>query len=614
MSLLPDSRQRAPFAHQSSSADLRSAHNLSSLRSPPSSSHPQAPWIPSSISPEPQSNQHQQSYRPEKSSSLWGAPLTRKDSNDLSPGGYADNPYDSSVPGNSYLVDGSTGQRRNSISASSSRASSPGPFSLPQFSIPGFATIRFVSLCFLWYTCSAVSNNTGKVILNNFKYPVTLTIVQFFFVAGCCIICSRPELGWTPRLRSPTRAILKGILPMAAFQVGGHIFGSLAISRVPVSTVHTIKALSPLFTVMAYALLFGVSYSPATYLSLLPLTLGVMLASSADISFNNFFGLVCALGSTVIFVTQNIFFKKIMPTPGSTETGGATPKLDKINLLYFSSGMAFLLMIPVWLYSDAWRLLDLWLHPIAKSGGPSVSFYFFINGTVHFAQNLIAFSLLSSTSPVTYSIASLVKRIAVICLAIIWFKQSVFFVQAMGIALTAVGLWMYNNAKRDVEKGEKKMRQVEAVREGMLPTTKVDQRILEGRANLDPLAYGGKASPKPTYPTNYNHQLQMPLSTSTSFKKALYTQPPPPPTANSLTQTKTAHINAEASYPSPPNSITSSPPAEPVFTNSHPRHRRLSESKQDGFRLPPAITARSSTIEEEGSGMSMDTAKVGIVA
>ncbi|WVW79061.1 hypothetical protein I302_101024 [Kwoniella bestiolae CBS 10118] len=612
MSLLPDSRQRAPFAHQSSSADLRSAQNLSSLRSPPSTSHPQAPWISSSVSPEPQTTQqqHQQNYRPEKSSSLWGAPLTRKDSNDHSTGGYVDNPYALSVPGNSYNVDGSTNQRRNSISASSSRASSPGPFTLPQFSIPGFATIRFVSLCFLWYTCSAISNNTGKVILNNFKYPVTLTIVQFFFVAGCCIICSRPELGWTPRLRSPTRAILKGILPMAAFQVGGHIFGSLAISRVPVSTVHTIKALSPLFTVMAYALLFGVSYSPATYLSLLPLTLGVMLASSADISFNNFFGLLCALGSTVIFVTQNIFFKKIMPTPGASEAGGAPHKLDKINLLYFSSGMAFLLMIPVWIYSDAWRLLDLWLHPIAKTGGPSVTFYFFINGTVHFAQNLIAFSLLSSTSPVTYSIASLVKRIAVICLAIIWFKQSVFFVQAMGIALTAVGLWMYNNAKRDVEKGEKKMRQVEAVREGMLPTTKADQRILEGKANLDPLAYGGKASPKPTYPTNYNHQ--MPLSTSTSFKKALFTQAPPPPSHNNVQSTH-GHSNAEASYPSPPNSTTSSPPAEAVYTNSHPRHRRLSESKQE-FRLPPSIASRATTIEEEGSGLSIDTPKVGIVA
>ncbi|WWC64184.1 uncharacterized protein I303_106792 [Kwoniella dejecticola CBS 10117] len=588
MSLLPDSRQRAPFAHQSSSADLRSAHNLASLRSPPSSSHPAAPWI-QSTSPEPQPP-HQQSYRPEKSA-LWGVPMTRKDSNELpTSNGYADNPYSLNVPGaGTYNLDSST----------SSRTSSPGPFSLPQFTVPGFATIRFVSLCFLWYTCSAVSNNTGKVILNNFKYPVTLTIVQFFFVSGCCIICSRPELGWTPRLRSPSRSILKGILPMAAFQVGGHIFGSLAISRVPVSTVHTIKALSPLFTVMAYALLFGVSYSPATYLSLLPLTLGVMLASSADISFTNFFGLLCALGSTIIFVTQNLFFKKIMPTPGSTESGGATPKLDKINLLYFSSGMAFLLMIPVWIYSDAWRLLDLWLHPVAKTGGPSVSIYFFINGTVHFAQNLIAFSLLSSTSPVTYSIASLVKRIAVICLAIIWFKQSVFFVQAVGIALTAVGLWMYNNAKRDVEKGEKKMRQVEAVRDGMLPTTKADQRILEYE--------GGKASPKPTYPSNYNHQI--PVSTSTAFKKSHFAPQPPLPAPPHSQPTSAA----EASYPSPPASTSSSPPTEPIYTTSHPRQRRPSvDSKPDNFRLPPSISPRATTIDEEVSGLG--TPKVGVVA
>ncbi|WVF65706.1 hypothetical protein IAT40_000437 [Kwoniella sp. CBS 6097] len=608
MSLMPDSRQRvrAPFAHQSSSTDLTSGQSVASLRSPPAHQNPQSlpPWSTASSAPDPAS----QPYRADKSSSssYWGSSsMGRKDSNDLTNGNYVDNPYNLNVPSNGYLPE----VGRRPLSTSSSRASSPGPFSIPQFTFPGYATIRFVSLCFLWYTCSAVSNNTGKVILNNFKYPVTLTIVQFFFVAGYCIVCSRKELGWTPRLRSPTKAILRGILPMAAFQVGGHIFGSLAISRVPVSTVHTIKALSPLFTVVTYAVLFGVSYSPATYLSLLPLTLGVMLASSADISFSNFFGLICALGSTLVFVSQNIFFKKMMPTPGTSETANsshASHKLDKINLLYFSSGMAFVLMIPVWLYSDAWRLLELWLHPIEKASGPSIPFYIFLNGTVHFAQNLLAFSLLSSTSPVTYSIASLVKRIAVICLAIIWFKQSVFFVQAVGIALTAVGLWMYNNAKRDVEKGEKKMRQVEAVREGMLPTTKADQRILEGRANIDPITFGKTvhSSPKPTYPPNYIH---LPSSTSTAIKPNGFSLPPsvaaPPPPA-------------EAPYPSPPASTASSPPTEQAV----PRQRRMSNEGQH-FRLPPSVNARAPTINEEGSenreypiSSSMDGPKIGVTA
>ncbi|WVR09190.1 hypothetical protein IAU60_006252 [Kwoniella sp. DSM 27419] len=617
MALLPDSRHRAPFAHQSSSANLRSGHgHVASLRSPPTHSV-LPPGLGAGTGPGggvPEiSPTH--IHRNEKASFWGGAPLARKDSNDLSNGsgpgigpgaggggggGYNDNPYAGlTVPGNTGYAPHAMGTRPSA--GIPGRASSPGPFTLPQFTVPAWPTIRFVSLCFLWYGCSAVSNNTGKVILNNFKYPVTLTIIQFFFVGFYCIVCSRKELGWTPKLRSPTRAILKGILPMAAFQVGGHIFSSMAISRVPVSTVHTIKALSPLFTVAAYALLFGVSYSPATYLSLLPLTFGVMLASSADISFNNFFGLVCAMGSTLVFVSQNIFFKKIMPTPGATETGVA-PKLDKINLLYFSSSMAFVLMIPVWIYSDAWRLVDLWFTPVVRTGGPSITFYLFLNGTVHFAQNLLAFSLLSSTSPVTYSIASLVKRIAVICLAIIWFKQSVFFVQAVGIALTAVGLLMYNNAKRDVEKGEKKMRQVEAVRDGMLPTTKADQRVLEGRANLDPATYGKiHNSPVPSYPPNYIH---LPSSTSTAYKKnGFYVPPPAAATA----------VGTEPSYPPPPlDPSDKSPSADHHHTVNGTRHRGTS-AEGAHFRFPPSTsTHRAPAIPEHAGGA--DSAQLGLVA
>ena len=282
-------------------------------------------------------------------------------------------------------------------------------------------------------------------------------------------------------------------------------------------------------TVLAYALLFRVSYSAATYLSLLPLTLGVMLACSFEVTISNVLGLFCAFGSTLIFVSQNIFFKRIMPTESS-----APHKLDKINLLYFSSGTAFVLMIPVWCYTDALRLLH------APRFTTYLAFHFFLNGTVHFAQNLLAFAILSSTSPVTYSIASLVKRIAVICLAIVWFKQAVHPVQVVGIGLTAVGLWMYNNAKRDVEKGEKKMRQVEAGREGVLPT------FTPGYTK------DTHHSPLPSYPAGFVHN-----------SKASAVRPP---------------------YPSPPASASSSPPSDPVSTPAH--HHRILDDARD-FRLPP---------------------------
>jgi solute carrier family 35, member E1 len=103
--------------------------------------------------------------------------------------------------------------------------------------------VKFVVMCCLWYTTSALSSNTGKAIMTQFRYPVTLTIVQFGFVAAYCLLFMTPAIRFT-RLRYPTKAIVRSTLPMGMFQVGGHVFSSIAISRIPVSTVHTIKVRS----------------------------------------------------------------------------------------------------------------------------------------------------------------------------------------------------------------------------------------------------------------------------------------------------------------------------------------------------------------------------------
>lgn len=369
-------------------------------------------------------------------------------------------------------------------SASSNSRRSIGPLTTPS---PSSAVLmsRFILLCSFWYTTSALSSNTGKTILNQWNHPVTLTIVQFAFVAGYCLLFMSPVIQFT-KLRPPTVAILRSTLPMGMFQVGGHMFSSIAISKIPVSTVHTIKALSPLFTVAAYAILFGVKYSPRTYFSLLPLIIGVMLACTFE-SASNPTGLICAFGSALVFVSSNIFFKKIMPSGSQTSTN----KLDKLNLLFYSSAMAFTLMIPIWCFTDLPLLAADSVHVTHPARGHeaphSIPYYFFMNGTVHFAQNIIAFVILSSTSPVTYSIASLIKRVAVICIAIVWFNQNVHPMQGLGIGMTFLGLYLYNTAKSDVERGENRMRRVEATRDMMLPINRIDEKLLNGSSPSSPV-------------------------------------------------------------------------------------------------------------------------------
>lgn len=312
-----------------------------------------------------------------------------------------------------------------------------------------------------------------------------------------------------------------------------------------------------------------------------------MLVCTFDVSGSNLLGLSCAFGSAIIFVSSNIFFKKVMPSENQT----SSHKLDKLNLLFYSSGMAFVLMIPVWLYYDFPKLLAVYYAPkhYTYLGGDdeeraaathSVMYYFLLNGTVHFAQNIIAFIILSSTSPVTYSIASLIKRVAVICIAILWFAQPVHPVQAIGIAMTFAGLYMYNNqAKGDVEKGEHKMRRVEAARDMRLPFTKdssddlttalyptalnVSVTSARDRSWTSPV----QTRPADNLPLMSHYQKPFEVVPPTS----VYSQPPHnlhikvyPPSV----PLPSSDGDMVALYPSPPESVDSPPPSPPLAGDS----------------------------------------------
>lgn len=184
-------------------------------------------------------------------------------------------------------------------------------------------------------------------------------------------------------------------------------------------------------------------------MSLIPLTFGVMLACSAEFR-GNLLGVISAFGSAIIFVSQNIFAKKLFNASNQAEAEGVgSKKLDKLNLLCYSSGMAFLLTVPLWLYSEGFDLmrryttegkltlpLEKMKHPENALTEGELAMEFCFNGTVHFLQNILAFILLGMISPVTYSIASLIKRVFVICMAIVWFGQQTTSIQAVGIALT----------------------------------------------------------------------------------------------------------------------------------------------------------------------------------
>lgn len=354
---------------------------------------------------------------------------------------------------------------------------------------------KLILLCGFWYSTSILTNTSSKAILTALPKPVTLTIVQFLLVSFLCIFCSLlarrfPAIGEAVPvlkngIRKPNRDIIMATLPLTAFQIGGHILNSDAMSRIPVSLVHTIKGLSPLMTVVAYRVFFDIRYSKATYLSLVPLTIGVFMACAADTT-TNFLGLFYAFGSAVLFVTQNIVSKKIFNEAAKAEADG-TPytrrKPDKLNLLCYSSLMAFAFTAPIWLFSEGWSLakdymqdatITLRERPGSLDHG-ALAAEFIFNGIFHFAQSLVAFVLLGMTSPVTYSVASLIKRVAVIIFAIIWFGNAVTTTQMFGFPLTFIGLYLYDRT-HDSSKADKRARAMGEAKEPLLPINVSDAK------------------------------------------------------------------------------------------------------------------------------------------
>lgn len=330
-------------------------------------------------------------------------------------------------------------------------------------------------LCLLWYAFSIISANSTKAILLRYSYPVTLTQFQFVLNSALCItlfgiLSVFPTavklfpVGSVPNLEklnysvknfiTPSSFIISTTLPMGIFQFVGHITSHKATSMIPVSLVHTIKALSPITTVLIYRVLYRVRFKKITYVTLMPLMVGIMLTcyrpKASDKSNGYFSGLIYASVSMLIFVSQNIFAKKRLTIKDDDEIKPKlelpihkkeeSKKLDKLTILLFCSVIGFIFTMPVYLISelrnDTFSLSEVTSYLL---------FLILLNGVSHFLQSLLAFSLLGSISPVNYSIVNIMKRIAVIGFAFVW-ESSIKFsgAQCAGLILTTIGLYSYD--------------------------------------------------------------------------------------------------------------------------------------------------------------------------
>ncbi|XP_013387614.1 solute carrier family 35 member E1 homolog isoform X1 [Lingula anatina] len=311
--------------------------------------------------------------------------------------------------------------------------------------------LKIVALCVAWYSFSAGGNIVGKTVLNDFPYPMTVTMVQLmsiaFYLGPILRVWDIPlpsDISWS--------YYAKMIIPLAFGKFINSVSAHVSIWKVPVSYAHTVKATMPLFTVVLSRIILHEKQTTKVYISLVPIITGVYIATVTEISFD-VIGLISALAATLGFAIQNIFSKKCLKDTG----------IHHLRLLLVLARLAMLFFFPVWVFYDIRRIMrddslvkhDHWLRAVIL---------LLIDGFCNFAQNVIAFTVLAMLTPLSYAVANATKRIVIIFVSLALLRNPVTLLNVIGMLCAVLGVLAYNKAKFDMHRAKMREKTLPLVR------------------------------------------------------------------------------------------------------------------------------------------------------
>ncbi|XP_062509206.1 solute carrier family 35 member E1-like [Corticium candelabrum] len=298
-------------------------------------------------------------------------------------------------------------------------------------------TVRVLALCTAWYAISSTQNVINKKFLSAHSLPVTLSLVHMLSIAlylpiviGILVVPASPVFS--------SMYYLRVLMPLSLGKLLASVTAHVSIWKVPVSYAHTVKALMPLFIVALTRCLLKEKHPLKIYLTLLPIVGGVVVATVTELSFD-FAGMISAVCSTLFMALQTIYSKKVLEDTG----------IHQLRLLLILTRLTLLSLIPAWVYTDSSKFFTTVWSNEGYANSPLLV-VLAISGLLNFSQNVIAFTMLSTVSSLSYSIASSMKRIVVICVSLLMLHNPVTPINMMGMTVAVTGVLVYNKVKSDL--------------------------------------------------------------------------------------------------------------------------------------------------------------------
>lgn len=297
-----------------------------------------------------------------------------------------------------------------------------------------FFTIGLVTS---WY-----SSNIGVLLLNKyllsnygFKYPIFLTMCHM----TACALLSYIAIAWlkmVPMQTIRSRVQFFKIAALSFIFCGSVVSGNISLRYLPVSFNQAIGATTPFFTAVFAYLMTLKKEAWLTYITLIPVVTGVIIASGGEPSFH-LFGFIMCIGATAARALKTVVQGILLSSEGE--------KLNSMNLLLYMAPIAVVLLLPATLYMEE-NVVGITIALARQDFG--IVWLLLFNSALAYFVNLTNFLVTKHTSALTLQVLGNAKGAVAVVVSILIFKNPVSVTGMAGYTLTVIGVILYSEAKK----------------------------------------------------------------------------------------------------------------------------------------------------------------------
>lgn len=245
-----------------------------------------------------------------------------------------------------------------------------------------------------WYSSNIWVLISNRILLSNygFKYPIFLTMAHMMSCASLSWIAIN-VIRIAPKQRISTTRQLSKIAVLSVVFCISIVLGNMSLRYIPVSFNQAIGATTPVFTAILAYFLQSKQETWLTYSTLIPIVLGIVVASRFEPSFQ-LYGFVAAVLATAARALKSVWQGILLSNDSE--------RLDTVNLLQYMSPIALMLLLILTILGER----NVFAALIEKSQlDPIFAFVLSFNALGAYFVNLLNFLVTKHTSPLTLQVS-----------------------------------------------------------------------------------------------------------------------------------------------------------------------------------------------------------------